>query len=216
MKHNVFIVGGSGYIGSSVIPHLLTHEHEVHALIRSQSFLKISLDCGFILGDVLDNKTYKNKIINSDTLLHLVGVPHPNPFKKDLFLKVDLKSVEQTLEAAIATGIKHFVYLSVAHPAPVMKNYIEVRKKCEALIYQSGLRSTIIRPWYVVGTKHYWPYLLIPFYKIFQNIESTKETASRLGLVTLPQLTKTIIQAIEKPPTNSVRIVEVQEIQNGL
>lgn len=215
MKHNVFVTGGSGYVGSSVIPLLITHGHKVCTLVRSQSLSKVSPGCEVILGNVLDNKTYENKIFHSDTLLHLVGVSHPNPFKKNLFTMVDIKSVEQTLEAAIFQSIEHFVYLSVAHPAPVMKSYIETRKKCESLIYQSGLSATIIRPWYVLGPNHSWPYLLIPFYKIFQNIRTTKETANRLGLITLAQLTKTIIQVIENPLINIVRIIEVPEIRKS-
>jgi uncharacterized protein YbjT (DUF2867 family) len=164
---------------------------------------------------VLENNAYKDIIYPCDSLLHLVEASHPNPFKKELFVKVDLKSLEQTLDAAISNNIKHFIYLSVAHPAPIMKSYIEIRKKCEDLICQSGLSATIIRPWYVLGPGHYWAYLLIPFYKIFQNIPATKETANRLGLVKLMQLTKTIIHAIENPPANLVRVIEVPQILSG-
>jgi uncharacterized protein YbjT (DUF2867 family) len=213
MKHNVFITGGSGYVGSAVIPQLINRGHAVRTLVRSESLSKLSSNCEVIFGNVLDNKTYKDKIFPSDIVLHLVGVSHPNPFKKDLFNKIDLKSVEQTIEAAISSGTQHFIYLSVAHPAPIMKSYIEIRKKCEVIICESGLSATIIRPWYVLGPGHFWPYLLIPFYKIFRHIASTKETANRLGLVTLTQLTKSIIHAIESPPINSVRLIEVPEIQ---
>ncbi len=215
MNHKIFITGGSGYIGSALIPQLIKRGHEIRALVRSQSLYKIPTGWGIVSGDVLDNKTYEDKIFPSDTFVHLVGVSHPNPFKKELFVKVDLKSLEQTLDAAISSNIKHFVYLSVAHPAPIMKSYIEVRKKCETLIYQSGLSATIIRPWYVLGPGHYWAYLLIPFYKIFQNIPITRDTARRLGLVTLFELIKPIIYAIDNPPAISVRVIEVPQILNG-
>jgi len=66
----------------------------------------------------------------------------------------------------VASDIKHFVYVSIARPAPVMKEYIQVRKECEEIITGSGLNASIIRPWYVLGPGHRWPYLLIPFYKI--------------------------------------------------
>ena len=213
MNHKIFITGGSGYIGGAVIPQLIKRGHEIRALVRPQSISKIPSGCEVIKGNVLENNSYKDKIFPCDSLLHLVGASHPNPFKKELFVKVDLKSLEQTLDAAVSNDIKHFIYLSVAHPAPIMKSYIEIRKKCEDLICQSGLSATIIRPWYVLGPGHYWAYLLIPFYKIFQNIPGTKETANRLGLVKLRQLTKSIIICIEKPPLNSVRIIEVPDIQ---
>lgn len=85
MKHKIFVTGGSGYIGRAVIPMLINHGHKVCTLVRYQSLSKVSPDCEVILGNVLDNKTYENKIFQSDTLIHLVGVSHPNPFKKELF-----------------------------------------------------------------------------------------------------------------------------------
>src|SRR4051794_8852670 len=65
---------------------------------------------------------------------------------------------------ATRTGIDHFIYLSVAHPAPVMQSYIEVRAQCEASLRASGLNATFVRPWYVLGPGHHWPILLKPFY----------------------------------------------------
>src|SRR6266480_6178781 len=43
--------------------------------------------------------------------------------------------------------------VSVAHPAPAMKAYIEVRTRCEELIRTSGLHTTILRPWYSAGAR---------------------------------------------------------------
>jgi len=108
--------------------------------------------------------------------------------------------------------VKHFIYLSVAHPAPVMKEYIRVREECEEIITNSGMRSSIIRPWYVLGPGHRWPYLLIPIYKVLEKIPSTKESAKKLGLVTLEQMVQTLIYSVEDP-ANGIRIIEVPEIQ---
>src|SRR6266513_1161546 len=71
--------------------------------------------------------------------------------------------------------------VSVAHPAPTMKAYIEVRTRCEELIRTSGLHATILRPWYVLGPGHYWSYLLKPFYWMARQIP-----ASRAGAKTRP------------------------------
>jgi hypothetical protein len=73
---------------------------------------------------------------------------------------VDLVSCRGAVEAARAAGVQHFIYVSVAQPAPVMKAYIRVRSECEAMICQSGMNSTILRPWYVLGPGH--PLALLP------------------------------------------------------
>ena len=51
---------------------------------------------------------------------------------------------------------------------PMMKAYIQVRSECEAMIRESGMNATILRPWYVLGPGHRWPYLLLPVYKIME------------------------------------------------
>jgi uncharacterized protein YbjT (DUF2867 family) len=108
--------------------------------------------------------------------------------------------------------VRHFVYVSVAHPAPVMKAYIEVRSQCEAMIHQSGMNATILRPWYVLGPGHRWPYFLLPIYTLMELLPSTREGATRLGLVTLGQVVRALVEAVETP-AHGVRIVEVPQIR---
>ncbi len=104
------------------------------------------------------------------------------------------------------------MYVSVAHPAPVMKAYVAVRQECEALIRESGLRATILRPWYVLGPGHRWPYVLVPAYWVLRQIPSTREGATRLGLVTIGQIVGALVHAVENP-ADSVRVMDVPQIQ---
>ncbi|HSD40612.1 MAG TPA: hypothetical protein VLD36_01990 [Burkholderiales bacterium] len=58
------------------------------------------------------------------------------------------------MTAASAAGVRHFVYLSVAQPAPVMHAYIAARAAAETRLRASGLDAPILRPWYVLGRGH--------------------------------------------------------------
>src|SRR5262249_5291561 len=111
-------------------------------------------------------------------------------------------------------GIRHFVYLSVAHPAPMMKDYIAVRSECEAAISNAGLNATVLRPWYVLGPGHWWPYFLVPMYKLAEVLPQTREGARRLGLVTLEQMTLALMAAVENP-AQGLRVVTVPEIRSA-
>src|SRR5579864_5206834 len=116
------------------------------------------------------------------------------------------------MTAAKQAGIEHFVYVSVAHPAPVMKAYIAVRAAVETMIEGSGLNATILRPWYVLGPGHRWPYALKPFYSVLERLPQTRDTARRLGLVTLDQMVLALRTVVENP-TRGIRIVSVPEIR---
>jgi uncharacterized protein YbjT (DUF2867 family) len=95
-----------------------------------------------------------------------------------------------------------------------MKAYIAVRTECENLIRNSGLKATILRPWYVLGPGHRWPYALLPLYWLFERLPATREGAQRLGLVTLEQMLAALTNAVDHPREGQ-RILGVPAIRRG-
>jgi uncharacterized protein YbjT (DUF2867 family) len=213
ISNNVFITGGTGYLGRPLLERLIERGHDVRALVRPGSENKLPSGCTAIPGNALDAGSYASSISPADTFVQLVGVAHPSPAKAREFRAIDFVAASGAIRAAKEAGIRHFVYLSVAHPAPMMKAYIEVRMECEKLLTESGMNATILRPWYVLGPGHWWPYALLPMYKICELIPSTREGARRLGLVTHPQMVTALVRAVETPPVGR-RIVEVPEIRS--
>lgn len=206
------MTGGTGYLGRSLISELLKRGHEVRALVREGSEGKLPQGCTPITGDALDKGAFAGQVHPADTFVQLVGVARPSPGKARQFREIDLVSGRASLSAAVEAGIKHFVYVSVAHPAPVMKAYIEVRSEVEALIRGSGIKATILRPWYVLGPGHRWPYFMLPFYWLLERLPATRESAQRLGFVTHEQMVKALAQAVANP-SDGVRILTVPEIR---
>jgi len=167
-----------------------------------------------VVGNALDASTFAAAVTHADTIVHLVGTPHPSPSKAEEFRRVDLPSILASVDAARRAQAAHLVYVSVAHPAPLMHAYIEARSAGERAIGDAGLTATILRPWYVLGPGHRWPYLLLPFYAMALLIPSKRDTARRLGLVTLRQMVTALVRAVENPPASgTIRIVEVPGIR---
>ncbi len=208
----VFITGGTGYLGRALIPKLLEQGHAVLALARSGSERKLPFGSTAVLGNALDAASFAAQVDPADTFVHLVGVSHPAPWKAEQFRAVDLASVRASVSAAREARVRHFVYVSVAHPAPAMKAYIEVRAECEALIAAAGLNATVLRPWYILGPGHRWPVILKPIYWLFERAPSTSDTARRLGLVTLEQMTGALVWAVNNP-CQGIRVLSVSEIR---
>ena len=165
-----------------------------------------------MLGSALDANSYANEVKPATTFIQLVGVAHPSPAKAEEFRSIDLVAGREAVAAALQAGVRHFVYVSVAHPAPMMKAYIAVREECEAMIRASGMNATILRPWYVLGPGHRWPYALIPAYWLRERLPATRTRALRLGLVTLEQMLRTLVAAVEAP-RSGVRVLGVPEIR---
>jgi uncharacterized protein YbjT (DUF2867 family) len=211
---DVFITGGTGYMGRSLIAALVKRGHAIRALVRPGSESKLRDLCPVVVGDALDAASFAQQVPPADTFVQLVGYPKPDPRKTKEFRAVDLRSGLAGVSAAREVGIRYFVYVSVAHPAPIMKAYIEPRMKVEAAIRAAGLNATILRPWYVLGPGHRWPYMLLPLYALFELLPGTRDSARRLGLVTLKQMTDALVKAIENP-SQGIRIVEVTDIRRS-
>lgn len=212
MGQNIFVTGGTGYIGSRLIPLLLERGHRVTALVRPQSREKLPPVANCIVGDALKLDSYTDRVRGADTFVHLIGVPHPSPSKAKQFREIDLVSIRVAIAAARDADVGHFVYLSVAQPAPIMEAFIAVRAEGEVMISASGIPATFVRPWYVLGPGHRWPYALLPMYWLFQLLPATRKSAQRLGLVTIQQMINALVWSIEHPATET-RIIDVPQIR---
>lgn len=210
-RQSVFLTGSTGYMGSRLARVLVGRGHELRALTRIPSVARLPMGCHPVFGSAVGGG-YDSHVPPECTFVHLVGVAHPSPAKAEQFRTVDLAALRGSVKAAVKANAHHFVFVSVAHPAPAMKAYIAVREECEQIIEESGLNATILRPWYVLGPGHRWPYMLLPFYWLMERIPSKREMALRLGLVTLQQMLNTLVAAVENP-SQGIEIVDVPGIR---
>ena len=212
----VFVTGATGYLGSRLIPRLAVAGHRVRALVRPASRARLSAvaapQCEIVEGDALDAASYVDAVQGCDTLVHLVGVAHPSPARAAEFVSVDLASIEAAVVAARQARLRHLVYVSVAQPAPLMHAYVEARRRGELLIRTTRLDATVLRPWYVLGPGHRWPLALLPVYWLAACVPGARDTAHRLGLVTLEQMLGALESAVARP-AQGVRMLDVAAIR---
>jgi uncharacterized protein YbjT (DUF2867 family) len=211
----VFVTGGTGYVGRSLIATLVARGHDVRALVRRGAEGRVPGGTRTVVGDALAAASFARAIPAGAALVHLVGTPHPGPARAAEFERVDLASVRASVEAAGSARVAHIVYVSVAHPAPVMQAYVKAREMGEAAVRGCGIPATILRPWYVLGPGHYWPYALVPLYALARLVPAWRAQAIRLGFVTLEQMVTALVAAVEAPPAAGTRIVDVTAIREA-
>jgi uncharacterized protein YbjT (DUF2867 family) len=202
-------------MGSSLATELLRRGHRVRALVRAGSESKLAAGCEGVCGDALRAESYASQVAPADTFVHLVGVAHPNPRKAAEFRAIDLKSCQEAVQAAVQAGVRHFVYLSVARPAPIMLEYQAARAEGEQLIRATGMAATFVRPWYVLGPGRRWPYALIPLYALARLLPATRDGAQRLALVTLQQMTQALAWVVENP-AERIQTIEPPQMRAGI
>jgi len=211
---NIFITGGTGYMGSRLTRRLLKKGYRVHALVRRGSESRLPEGARAVTGNPFEPLSFRDQIPPESVFIQLLGVAHPSPKKKELFRTIDLASVKSSARAAKEAHVRHFIYVSVAQtPTKVMQDYQRCRAEGESAIIQEGLAATFIRPWYVVGPGHYWPLIFHPLFKVLEWIPSTAEKAKKLKLVYLNQMLSVLEQAVEASPPDGIRIIEIETIR---
>jgi nucleoside-diphosphate-sugar epimerase len=210
---NIFITGATGYMGTRLIKALQDDAYNIRALVRKGSESKLPSGCERITGNALDASSYQNNILPASTFVHLIGVAHPSPSKKEQFQKIDLVSIQQAVKAATYAQVNHFIYLSVSqYPTKIMKEFQQVRAAGEELLLQTNFKTSFLRPWYVLGPGHWWPVLLKPFLFI-AKYAGKKEAAENLDTVTIKQMIHALVYAIKNPPEKNI-VYDVQRIKS--
>jgi nucleoside-diphosphate-sugar epimerase len=184
----------------------------VDALVRPGSEARLPLGCTHVPGDALRGASYSARLLTEHTFIQLVGLAHPAPWKGSTFRTVDGVAGREAVEAATAARVKHFIYVSVAMPAPIMKTYQSVRAEVELKLHFSKLPATVLRPWYILGPGRRWPLALLPFYGLARLVPALRPAAARLGFVTLTQMTAAIARAVDEP-SDGYRIWDVPAIK---
>lgn len=99
-------------------------------------------------------------------------------------------------------------------PSKLMAAYQGVRQEGEEYCKSKGLNCTFIRPWYVVGPGHFWPILLLPLYGLAEIIPPLRQKARSMSLVTIRQMLRTLVNAVETNPL-PIRVIEIKNIRTN-
>ena len=211
--HDIFITGGTGYIGKRLVARLLEKGHRVTVLVRKGSENKVMAGARIVTGNPFDASSFVHAIPANAVYIQLLGVAHPSPKKAAQFVAIDLASAKASALAAANAKAAHIIYVSVSmEPSSIMAAYQEVRKQGERFFSQTNIPCTCIRPWYVVGPGHYWPLLLLPVYGFASLIPSMRRKATAFGLVTIRQMLDTLVKSVENKPAG-IEIIDISAIR---
>ena len=214
MKRRVFLTGSTGYLGRATSAALLARGHSVDALCRAHARERLVQGVTAVIGDPLEAGSYASALRPDHCVVHLVGTPRPAPWKAESFERVDLGSVQQLAAATAASPVAHIVYVSVAQPAPLMRAYVDARRRAEGVLHATGLPLTILRPWYVLGPGHRWPIILVPLYWAAELVPPMRDEARRIGFVTLEQMVTALVYAVESAAART-RVFDVKTIRRA-
>lgn len=150
---NVFVAGGTGYIGNYIIDQLLKDGHRVRALVRKGSGPKLrSTSVEAIPGDLSDPGSLNNALEGCSAVIYGVGLIREFPAQGITFELAHVTGVRRLAEKAQRAGIRRWIHLSAngVHP-DTPDGYRRTKYRAEEFIKVQNLDYTILRPSVVFG-----------------------------------------------------------------
>jgi NADH dehydrogenase len=151
----LFVTGGSGFVGSRLVPALLDRGHQVAVLDRTGALrraLPRSPNLQIVTGDLLTPDSYDDALRTSEVVVHLAAATG-RAARAD-HLRVNATGTETLVAACRRAGAPRFLFVSsVAAGFPDRRgyHYAEAKVRAEAAVRRSGLAHCIVRPTMIFG-----------------------------------------------------------------
>tara|TARA_Y100000590_G_C15622158_1_gene978015 strand:+ start:62 stop:1042 length:981 start_codon:yes stop_codon:yes gene_type:complete len=169
----IFVTGGAGYVGSSLVPALLKNGYFVTVydlMIYGEEVLKSNPNLNIIKGDLRNNALLKKSIKEHNAVIHLACISNDPSFELNpkLGKEINLDAFEPLVKASIENQVSQFIYASSSSVYGIKKeenvnenmslepltDYSKFKADCEKILlkYQSNnFITTVIRPATVCG-----------------------------------------------------------------
>ena len=170
---NVFVTGGAGYVGSSLVLPLLKKGYGVTVfdlMIYGEKVLPKHENLKIIRGDIRNQELLKKVIPGHDCIIHLACISNDPSFELNPSLgkQINLDSFTPLIEISKSCGIERFIYASTSSTYGIkiekkvdeetslepLTDYSRFKAECEKILlrYQSeNFTTTIVRPATVCG-----------------------------------------------------------------
>jgi uncharacterized protein YbjT (DUF2867 family) len=152
-EHNastVLVAGATGFLGTEICRQLRKAGNNTKGLVRTTSdpakiALLAALGVETTTGDLKDKASLRNALSGVTSVISTVSSTLSRQ-EGDSIQSVDEEGQINLIDAAVAAGISHFVYISFC---PMGEFPLQAAKrKVEQYLQQSGLRYTILQPTY--------------------------------------------------------------------
>jgi uncharacterized protein YbjT (DUF2867 family) len=185
----VLVTGGTGALGTELVPLLVTAGLDVRVLSRQRE-PAVPAGARAVRGDLTTGDGLGEALTAVDVIAHLAsgtsGVPSFANAKR-----TDIEGTERLLDAARRAGLApHVVYISIVGIDKIPFGYYRGKLATEGVIERSGLPYTILRTtqWHTLAAKFckmlsYLPLVAVPRGVRMQLLDASEVAQRMAGLV---------------------------------
>lgn len=152
----ITVLGGSGFVGSSLISQLDQAGYAVQVLTRRRETAKHLILLPHVTVtecDIHDQEALKNALVGSDAVINLIGILHQT--RNDGFDRMHHQLPKRLAALCVALGIPRLLHMSALQAASEAPSaYLRSKAAGEQAVLQHAdqLQVTIFRPSVIFGT----------------------------------------------------------------
>ncbi|MFT3786437.1 MAG: complex I NDUFA9 subunit family protein [Tepidisphaeraceae bacterium] len=151
---NVFVTGGSGFVGQSVIDRLVAVGHEVVALKSHRPINDRGGKVRTVEASLFDVEALTRAMTGCEATIHLVGIISQNLSKGVTFERMHVEATRAVVSACEIAKVRRYVHMSALGARPdAPAEYHRTKARAEAIVRQSHLDWTILRPSMIHGPR---------------------------------------------------------------
>jgi len=207
----VLVTGASGFVGSHVVPELISGGHRVLALVRTGEAGRRVLDrlpamardsVDLRTGDVNDASGLGPALAGADAIVHLVALPRDLDGGKSL-TRVNVEGTGNVIGAAKAAGIHRLVHLGALGVVDDPQlHYASSKARAEALVAASALDWTILKPSLMWGERDGFFNIVAGLVRISPGLVPVPgDGQSRFQPISVSDLAVAVRLSVERPAT---------------
>ena len=151
-KGTIFIVGGTGFVGTEILKELLNLNYSVKLLARNTHKIEPANNLEIIEGDIFNYKHWEDRIDGSLAIINLIGIIRENKNKNITFNKLHVEATEIITDLAIKHNVKRYIHMSANSASSTeISNYFETKYIAENIVKSKDLVWTIFQPSLIFG-----------------------------------------------------------------
>lgn len=201
---NVFLTGGTGFVGSEVLRQLVAAGHAVRCLVRAGSEGKLAVREGVEIrhGDVTEPETLEGALDGCESVVHLVGIIREFPGKGVTFKKLHFEATRNMVEAAEIQGVKRYLQMSANGTREnATSPYHQTKWQAEAAVRASSLDWTIFRPSLIFGPGDAFVNMLAELMHKLPVMPVIGDGRYRMSPVAVEDVAASFVKALTLPET---------------
>lgn len=193
----IFVAGSTGATGQTLLRLAGPDARDLVPHQRPRPGTPAPADARVAVVDLGEHGRLVEAMRGSTTVVQLIGTMRSRFARGDTYETSDIGTTRQLVAAAKEAGVDHVVLLSSVGAGRPLGAYLQAKARAEAIVRESGLSWTILRPSAFVGGGHRPPavmglvtrlpglskYRPIPIEDLARAILHVARTRSSLGLV---------------------------------